>query len=335
MIQLEEVFKVPVIEAYGMTEASHQITGNPLPPGERKIGSVGVPTRTEVAIINEAGGFLVAGRRGEVVIRGANVTAGYEPQEANQESFINGWFRTGDLGYFDAAGYLFLTGRLKEIINRGGEKISPREIDESLLDHPDVLQAAVFATPHPSLGEDIAAVVVTREPGQTTEASLRDYLTSRVAAFKVPARVLIVDEIPKGPTGKINRRGLAETFAGRLQVGFIAPKNNLEKLVATLYAEVLRVPRVGLDDNFFSLGGDSLRAMQVISRVRSLFSVILPVATLFLKTTVAVLAEVIAAFVKALDPTSRDAVCAELRKISDSDSPLCAAAQRNEDAPKH
>ncbi|MGB7946323.1 MAG: AMP-binding protein, partial [Candidatus Binatia bacterium] len=335
MTQLEEVFSAPVIEAYGMTEASHQITSNPLPPGERKIGSVGVPTRTEVAIVNEAGDFLAAGGRGEVVIRGANVTAGYEPQEANAESFINGWFCTGDLGYLDAAGYLFLTGRLKEIINRGGEKISPREIDETLLDHPDVLQAAAFATPHPSLGEDIAAVVVTREPGKTTEASLRDYLTCRVAAFKVPARVLIVDEIPKGPTGKINRKGLAEAFAERLQVGFAAPKNDLEVLLANIYAEVLKVPRIGVNDNFFLLGGDSLRAMQVISRVRSLFSVNLPIATLFLKTTVAELAEEIAALVEALDPASRDAVSAELRKISDSDSPLCAAAQRNQDIPKY
>ena len=335
MAQLEEVFKAPVIEAYGMTEASHQIASNPLPPRERKVGSVGVPTHTEVAIMNEAGDLLAAGRRGEVVIRGANVTAGYEPHEANNESFNNGWFRTGDLGYCDSTGYLFLTGRLKELINRGGEKISPREIDEALLDHPDVLQAAAFATPHASLGEAVAAAVVMRDSGQTTEASLRDYLTSRLAAFKVPARVLIVDEIPKGPTGKIHRAALAETFAERLQVGFLRAKNNLEELVATLYADVLEVPQVGVHDNFFALGGDSLRAMQVISRVRSLFSVNLPIATLFLKTTVAELAEEIATLVEALEPMSRGAVCAELRAVSDADSQLCVAAQLDRDDSKH
>ncbi|MEX0806422.1 MAG: AMP-binding protein [Candidatus Binatia bacterium] len=316
MAQLEEVFKVPVIEAYGMTEASHQITSNPLPPSQRKVGSVGVPSHTEVAIMDEVGNVLAAEKRGEIVLRGANVTAGYEPNEANTDSFTNGWLRTGDLGYFDSDGYLFLTGRLKEIINRGGEKISPREIDEALLDHPDVLQAVAFAIPHASLGEDIAAVVTVRDPIQTTEASIRDYLTGRLAAFKVPARLLIVDDIPKSPTGKMRRSTMAETFAERLQGGFVAPRNNLEVLVASIYAEVLEVPQVGANDNFFALGGDSLRAMQVISRVRSMFAVNLPIATLFAKTTVAELAEDIAASVEALDEDSREAICATLREVS-------------------
>jgi acyl-CoA synthetase (AMP-forming)/AMP-acid ligase II len=335
MTELEEVFKVPVIEAYGMTEASHQITSNPLPLLERRRGSVGVATHTDVAIMDEAGNFLSAGSRGEIVLRGANVTRGYEPDEANKESFTNGWFRTGDLGYFDEDGYLFLTGRLKEIINRGGEKISPREIDETLLEHADVLQAVVFPVPHASLGEDIAAVVVVRDPRETTEASLRDYLMSRLVGFKVPACVLIVDEIPKSSTGKVRRAALVETFAERLQAGFIAPKNNLETLVANIYAHVLGVPRVGVNDNFFALGGDSLRAMQVISRVRSIFSVNLPIATLFLKTTVAQLAEEIAASVEALEPMSRDTVSAELREVSDAHPHLCDAAQLNHDDPKN
>ena len=279
---LERVFKVPVIEAYGMTEASHQITSNPLPPFERKKGSVGVATITEVAIVDEEGRFLAVGKRGEIVLRGANVTAGYER---------NGWFRTGDLGYFDSGGYLFLTGRLKEIINRGGEKISPREIDEALLEHPGVLQAVAFATPHVSLGEDIAAAVVVRDPIETTEASIRAYLIGRLATFKVPAQLLIVDDIPKSSTGKIQRAALAERFAARLQGGFIAPKNELETLVASIYADVLEIQQVSASDNFFALGGDSLRATQVISRVRSLFAVNLPIASLFLRSTVAELAE--------------------------------------------
>jgi oxalate---CoA ligase len=303
MTQLEEVFKAPVIEAYGMTEAAHQVTSNPLPPRERKAGSVGLPSDTEVAIMDEAGNLLPAGSRGEVVIRGANVTTGYEPDEGNNGSFTKGWLRTGDLGYFDSDGYLFLVGRLKEVINRGGEKISPREIDDALLEHPNVLEAAAFPILHASLGEDIAAVVVVRDPTPITEASLRDHLMSRLAAFKVPSRLLIADEIPKSPTGKIRRPALAETFAGRLQAGFIAPTNNLENAVAKIYADVLELPSVGIHDNFFALGGDSLRAMQVISRVRSLFSVNLPIAILFLKTTVAQLAQEIAISLDSFEST--------------------------------
>jgi oxalate---CoA ligase len=327
MRQLEEVFKAPVIEAYGMTEASHQVTSNPLPPRERKAGSVGIARHTEIAIMDEAGNLLPGGCRGEVVIRGANVTTGYEPDESNNGSFTKGWLRTGDLGYFDSDGYLFIAGRLKDVINRGGEKISPREIDDALLEHPNVLEAAAFPIPHASLGEDIAAVVVVRDPTPITEASLRDHLMSRLAAFKVPSRLLIVDEIPKSPTGKIRRQALAETFAGRLQAGFIAPKNNLEDVVARIYADVLELPSVGVHDNFFALGGDSLRAMQVISRVRSLFLVNLPIATLFLKTTVAQLAEEIADFLEALDPPSRDAVCAELRKVTAASPHRCVATE--------
>jgi acyl-CoA synthetase (AMP-forming)/AMP-acid ligase II/acyl carrier protein len=335
MAQLEEVFKVPVIEAYGMTEASHQITSSPLPPWERKAGSVGVATHTEVAIMDDAGNILEAGRRGEIVLRGANVTAGYESDESNNHSFINGWFRTGDLGYFDSGGYLFLTGRLKEIINRGGEKISPREIDEALLEHPGVLQAVAFATPHASLGEDIAAAVVVRDPIETTEASIRAYLIGRLATFKVPAQLLIVDDIPKSSTGKIQRAALAERFAARLQGGFIAPKNKLEALVASIYAEVLEIQQVSASDNFFALGGDSLRATQVISRVRSLFAVNLPIASLFLRSTVAELAEEIAASVEALDHNSREAICAELRDVSEANSHLYVAPTVDHDESEH
>jgi acyl-CoA synthetase (AMP-forming)/AMP-acid ligase II/acyl carrier protein len=332
---LERVFKVPVIEAYGMTEASHQITSNPLPPFERKKGSVGVATITEVAIVDEEGRFLAVGKRGEIVLRGANVTAGYEREKSNKPSLINGWFRTGDLGYFDSGGYLFLTGRLKEIINRGGEKISPREIEGALLEYPGVLQAVAFAIPHPSLGEDTAAAVVVRDPIETTEASIRAYLIGRLATFKVPAQLLIVDDIPKSSTGKIQRAALAERFATRLQGGFIAPKNELEALVASIYADVLEIQQVSAGDNFFALGGDSLRATQVISRVRSLFAVNLPIASLFLKSTVVELAEEIAASVEALDHNSREAICAGLRDVSEANSHLCVATRVDHDESEH
>jgi acyl-CoA synthetase (AMP-forming)/AMP-acid ligase II/acyl carrier protein len=312
-VELEKLFKVPVIEAYGMTEAAHQITSNPLPPLERKAGSVGVATDTRVGIMDEAGNFLAAGNGGEIVLRGPNVMRGYEAN--NDGAFTNGWFRTGDHGYLDGEGYLFITGRLKEIINRGGEKISPHEIDEALLEHSDVLEAVAYPISHPSLGEDIAAVVVLRNPTEASEASIRDYLVGRLAAFKIPSHMLIVDEIPKSSIGKARRANLAEIFAARLGDSFVAPKNKLEALVAGIYADVLGTQPIGVHDNFFALGGDSLRAMQVISRVRSLFAVNLPIATLFLKATVAELALEITASVEGLDHNSREVIYAELRDV--------------------
>ena len=210
MARLEETFGAPVLEAYGMTEAAHQMASNPLPPRERKPGSVGVAAGPEIAIMDESGALLDTGKTGEVVIRGDNVTPGYENnEEANAGAFANGWFRTGDQGVIDAEGYLRITGRLKEIINRGGEKISPREVDEVLLRHPAVEQAVAFAVPHEKLGEDIAAAVVVRDGAEASDRELKDFAAERLAAFKVPARILIVADIPKGATGKLQRIGLA------------------------------------------------------------------------------------------------------------------------------
>jgi acyl-CoA synthetase (AMP-forming)/AMP-acid ligase II len=208
--ELEDVFHAPLIESYGMTEATHQMASNPLPPAVRKPGSVGVAAGPEIAIMSEDGGLLAPGGIGEIVIRGPNVTAGYESNpKANAEAFTNGWFRTGDQGTLDAEGYLSLTGRLKEIINRGGEKISPREVDEILMDHPAVAQVVCFGMPHPKLGEEVAAAIVLREGQQATERELQDFVGKRAADFKVPKRILILDEIPKGATGKLQRIGLA------------------------------------------------------------------------------------------------------------------------------
>jgi acyl-CoA synthetase (AMP-forming)/AMP-acid ligase II len=208
--ELEEVFHAPLIEAYGMTEATHQMACNPLPPAERKPGKVGIAAGPEVAIMDLDGGLLPRGETGEIVIRGANVTAGYENNpKANEEGFLNGWFRTGDQGVMDEDGYISITGRLKEIINRGGEKISPREVDEILMDHAAVAQVVCFGIPHPKLGEEVAAVVVLREGQQATERELQAYVSSRAAEFKVPKKILFMDEIPKGATGKLQRIGLA------------------------------------------------------------------------------------------------------------------------------
>ena len=211
MAALEETFGCPVIEAYGMTEAAHQMASNPLPPGARKPGSVGLAAGPEVAVMAADGALLDAGEVGEIVIRGPNVTAGYENNEAaNAEAFAHGWFHTGDQGVIDGDGYLRITGRLKEIINRGGEKISPREVDEVLMDHPAVAQVVTFALPHPKLGEEVAAAVVLREGEAASERDLRDFAAARLADFKVPRKLVFLDEIPKGATGKLQRIGLAE-----------------------------------------------------------------------------------------------------------------------------
>jgi len=318
MRELENVLDAPVIEAYGMTEAAHQITSNPLPPGQRKLGSVGLVAGVEVAVMNGEGSFVPAGQVGEIVIRGASVMSGYANKpEPNKEDFRDGWFRTGDQGYLDSDGYLFITGRLKEIVNRGGEKVSLREIEQVLLDHPHVCEVAAFALPHPTLGEDMVVAVVTLDKTRVTERMLRDYLIGQVAAFKIPSRLLIVDEIPKSPTGKVQRVELAAKFAHALKTESAAPQNKLETMVASIYADVLDVEKINRTDNFFSLGGDSLRATQVISRVRAFFHVNLSIATIFRKSTVAELADEIDRAPKATDPKLIAQVLKQVENLSE------------------
>ncbi|MYE65060.1 MAG: AMP-binding protein [Acidimicrobiaceae bacterium] len=209
--ELGELFAAPVIEAYGMTEATHQMCANPLPPAVAKPRSVGVATGIEVAVLDRDNRVLAPGERGEVSIKGPTVIDGYENNpDANEAAFTDGWFRTGDEGYLDDDGYLFLTGRLKEQINRGGEKVSPLEVDEALLRHPSVAQAVTFAMPHPKLGEEVAAAVVAVDGADVDERELRRFLSKSLAAFKVPRRILVLDELPKGPTGKLQRIGLAD-----------------------------------------------------------------------------------------------------------------------------
>ena len=210
LAELESVFGAPVIEAYGMTEAAHQMASNPLPPGVRKPGTVGLAGGPAVAIMGERGALLQAGNAGEIVVRGPNVFGGYEHRpEANAEAFAGGWFRTGDAGVIDEQGYLTITSRLKEIINRGGEKISPREVDEALLEHEAVREAVAFPVPHPALGEEIAAAVVLRDGAAATDRDILRFVAGRLAPYKVPAMLRILDELPRGATGKVRRLDMA------------------------------------------------------------------------------------------------------------------------------
>jgi acyl-CoA synthetase (AMP-forming)/AMP-acid ligase II/acyl carrier protein len=272
--ELKEIFKIPVIEAYGMTEASHQISSNPLPPGESKASSAGIAAGTEIAIMDEHGNIITDEKKGEIVIKGPGITAGYENnQEANKNAFTGGWFRTGDQGFIDGEGYLFITGRIKEIINRGGEKISPGEIEEVLMKHPAVAQAVTFSVPHEKLGEDVASAVVLKNNTSAAEMELREFTATHLAYFKVPSQIIIIKEIPKGPTGKVQRIGLAEklgitSLTEQRKADFVAAKTPLEEELSKIWCDVLRLRQVGINDKFLSLGGDSILAAQIISRIR-------------------------------------------------------------------
>jgi acyl-CoA synthetase (AMP-forming)/AMP-acid ligase II/CBS domain-containing protein len=213
LLGLEEAFGVPCLEAYGMTEASHQIASNPLPPASRVSGSVGRGVGVRIGVMDAQGQLLTVGASGEVVIQGPNVIDGYDDnREADARSFTNGWFRTGDQGFLDSAGYLTLVGRLKEMINRAGEKIAPHEIDEALLKHPAVAEAVSFGVPHDTWGEVVEAAVVLR--GEATEAQLLRHCREHLADFKIPTRLYLVESIPKGSTGKIQRTRMPNLLQG-------------------------------------------------------------------------------------------------------------------------
>ena len=211
--KLNNVFKCPVIEAYGMTEATHQMTSNPLPPKIQKPGFVGIPAGPDVCIMDDTDKILNQGETGEVCIKGNNVTLGYDNNpEANKKSFSNGWFRTGDQGYFDQDGFLKISGRLKEIINKGGEKISPLEVDNILMDHPLIEQAVCFGYEDKMLGEEIAAAIIVKEGQNFSEIDVKNYAEEKLAKFKIPKKIFFVNEIPKGATGKLQRNVLAKNF---------------------------------------------------------------------------------------------------------------------------
>lgn len=249
--RLEAMFGVPVIEAYGMTEAAHQICSNRAGDEAvtRRPGSVGPAAGPEVTILSPAHAPLPAGQAGEVAIRGANVTAGYEAADLSgwiTASDGSAWFLTGDEGWLDGEGRLTLTGRLKEMINRGDEKVIPRRVDEVLLRHPAVDQALAFAVPHPTLGEDLAAAVMLRQGESADEQELRRHAFAALAPHEVPSRIVLLADLPRGPTGKPQRIGLAARIADQLQPGPETACGALEELIAGTAADVLQ--RVSGDD---------------------------------------------------------------------------------------
>jgi non-ribosomal peptide synthetase component E (peptide arylation enzyme) len=300
--ELEKTFGVPVIEAYGMTEAAHQMASNPLPPRLRKPGTVGRAAGPEISVLDADGRTLPARVRGEIAIQGPNVTQGYlRNPKANAAAFTGGWLRTGDEGVLDDDGYLTILGRLKELINRGGEKISPLEVDEALMAHPAVEQALTFSAPDASLGEEVAAVVVVRRDMEVTERKLREFVGLHLAHFKVPRRVIFASSIPLGPTGKPQRTGLAERLGisfdasalSAATVEHVAPRSPVEEILASIWATLMRTDSPGVNDNFFYAGGDSALATQFVARVRDTLSVEISLLSFFDNPTVAGLAPVV------------------------------------------
>lgn len=297
MTDLESTFSVLVTESYGLTEAA-QLTNTPLDARKRKPGSLGITGNSEVAIVDEADRILEPNQLGEIVCRGPVLMSGYyEDAEANRRSFVRGWFRTGDLGYLDPDGHLYLTGRAKDIINRGGEKVSPQEVDDVLLGCAQVIDATTFAIPHANLGEEIAVAVVLRSGATLREADIREFATRHLPAFKVPRKIVIVDQIPKSPTGKVRRTDLAEKLGllspprdpGR-RTPFVAARSPLEHQLAAIWEELFQLSPIGAFDDFFDLGGDSLTAVTLMTAIEAACHRVLPPAVLLEAPTVARLA---------------------------------------------
>jgi acyl-CoA synthetase (AMP-forming)/AMP-acid ligase II len=294
MDAFERAFGTPVIEIYGMSETAGLICSNPLPPAARKRGSVGVAAGPQVRVTDKDGNVVQPLETGEVEVNGDNVMRGYDDAPAENEQVFRGpWLRTGDTGHVDADGYLFLTGRLKEQINRGGEKISPGEIDRAVLAHPDVADAATFSIPHVSLGEDVAVAVVPKAGATLAEKDVVRFLGERLAYFKVPRVVHFVERIPRTRGGKLRRNELREMFGAvtaapaPAAVPYAPPQSPVGKVLARLWSDILGIDRVGVDDDFFDLGGDSLKAAHVVNELQQRWGGAVFVSALFDARTIA------------------------------------------------
>jgi acyl-CoA synthetase (AMP-forming)/AMP-acid ligase II/thioesterase domain-containing protein/acyl carrier protein len=267
--ELEETLSVPVLQSYGMSEAGI-LAADPAPPFKRKPGTVGLISRDELTIVGPKGDPLPDGEVGEIVVHGQTVSpdigtdAETEAQHSNDR-----WLFTGDLGSIDSEGYLTVVGRTKELINRGGEKISPSEVELALLLHPSVKEAAAFSVPHPRLGENVAAAVVLKSETNTTTQEIKTFLADHLAPFKIPQHVFVVPELPKGSTGKISRSELSDAMAHRIR-DVVPPKSPLEFQIIDIWQALLCRKDIGIDDDFFELGGDSLLAVQMVLEVEAI-----------------------------------------------------------------
>jgi thioesterase domain-containing protein len=297
LADLERVLHVPVLEGYGMTEAG-MVASNT--PQKRRAGSVGQSAGVEVAVMGDSETFLPTGCEGEIAVRGPAVIRGYRDNaEADESAFRGAWFLTGDVGYVDEEGFLFVTGRIKDIINRGGEKVRPGEVDEVLSTHPMVSETAAFGVPHPTLGEDVAAAAVLIPGASVTEAELRRFVADRLADFKIPRRIIFMDSIPRGPTGKALRTKLAEQFLqgeAALRANQGDTLTPIEKKLEIIWKRILRIDEIGIRDDFFAAGGDSLGLTLLMAEIEFEFEVdgtLLEGSEFFTSPTIETLAGVI------------------------------------------
>lgn len=288
--RLNHIFGVPVVNSYGLTETGF-VTCDYMAPKGYKEGSVGVPIGCEVGILDEDGALLPSGTPGEIAVRGPNVMAGYlDNPQANEEAFINGWFITGDMGYLDEDNYLFVTGRIKELINRGGEKVSPYEVEDALLRHPSVVNAAVFPVPSDRFGEDVAAMVVLKSGTELSLVQLRNFLQGKMSHFKMPTKLYSVKEIPVGPAGKIQRKRLYEQLEqltgenntkSPVLEETAAPATETEIKLAVLWKDLLETDEISITDSFFDLGGDSLLVAVLFSEIERIWGIKIPLSIIF------------------------------------------------------
>lgn len=320
--QLEALFAAPLIESFGMTEWS-QMVSNPLPPLIRKPGSVGLPTGVDLAVLSADGSLAPSGETGHVAVRGTNLTTHYEGGvQPSADALGQTWFLTGDRGRLDDQGYLYLEGRVADAINRGGEKVSPFEVEKVLLAHPAVRDAVVFAVPHPSLGEDVAAAVVLRDASVVAESELRGFVSRTLSDVKTPSSILVVAAIPRSELGKTPRRQLHSLLARHFSPESVAPATEVEQTLASIVGAVLNRPGIGVQENFFLIGGDSLSGIRVVTRINRHFGIKLPATVLFRSPTITSLATEVA---RILDAAA--AIEDEVAALSDAEVAALLAAQ--------
>lgn len=279
--EIEQQIGVPVIQMYGMTETAGQICSNGLSEHDRKLGSVGRPAGCDVRILDLNGSAVPDGCQGEVCVAGESVFAGYANLDRPQ-AFHGKWFRTGDIGYFDDDGFLFLVGRTGDIINRGGEKLSSLEVEQKLLEHPSIAQAAAFSVPHETLGEDVGAVVVLSDDKNARDDDLRDFLVTRLSPYKIPRRLMRVEALPQLASGKIDKKACRDIYLNKPQMNASSSKrSDIGSTIASVWSDVLKQPEPSDNDDFFDSGGDSLAAHTLILTLEEKLGVTLPVNILF------------------------------------------------------
>lgn len=291
--QYESLFGVPLLENYGMTESASTICSNLPPPGIRKRGSVGRPIGSEIRIVDGSGTDVAPNSEGEVLLRGPSIITRYASGEAGPDHFTNGWLRTGDVGRIDEDGCLFILGRTKELIKRGGHSVYPLEIDSALQSHPDVVEAISFSLPHATLGEELVAAFVPRADSGLSGEVLKSYLEGKLSTYKIPTEILQATEIPKSATGKTARRAMRTAFAESFALKGHAAESDLEKTILEAWKACIENPDIGVTDNVFVHGADPLRAQSVCARIQSLTGIALPPKDVILNPTVRAQAKIL------------------------------------------